>query len=191
MKHQNETFSEIVDKKFLEILFNGTNPEEVDANIYSFKMFDETYQTLRTSLFTFYRGYLNEILDTFILEAHQHGILEYLHNRVFRFSKINDQIDLKTRILTTFTLSAGFYVWLATVAFACIVFIGEHVNFYIKRRLNALKLLKVIPVAHSSKKLHTRRKTQEKKVRISKRMEKSKQERLMKRKRLNKLKLKD
>lgn len=134
-----EFFAEIVDKKYLENLFNGSNYDEVDKNIRTFKMFEEIYQTSTTSLFTHYRGYFNEILNKFILEAHQHGILVYLKRRAYRFGDINDQVESEPKVLSMFMLSAGFYVWLATVALACIVFIGELIIFYSKGQTTKIR----------------------------------------------------
>lgn len=152
-QNYNGTFAEIVDKNYLENLYNGSNYDEVEKDINNFKMFDETYQTLPISLFTHYRGYLSTILNKFILEAHQHGILIYLQRRVYRFGAVNDEVESDTKILTMFMLSAGFYVWLASVVLACIVFIAELIIIFIGRKNKPLtNLLDVKKIKQLKKK---------------------------------------
>lgn len=167
LKYHNDTFAEIVDEKFLDILFDGSNYDEIDKYVHSFKMFKETYQILSISLLSFCRGYLNGILDKFILEAHQHGILEYLQRRSNHFADISDEIESKTQVLTLYMLSAGFYVWLITVAITCIAFVGEQVSFVIVSRNEAKKLsklknlaLKSVNAKHKKQEMKRRRRNQ-------------------------------
>lgn len=138
IQFHNETFAELVNQNFLGALFNGTNFNEIEENLQSFKMLhEEPFQRSTMNFFTSSRGYLAEILEKFILEAQQHGILDYFHRRVYRFEKVKENIESETQVLSMYMLSAGFYVWLVTVALACFVFIGEHIFFFIKEKITA------------------------------------------------------
>lgn len=131
MLYGNGTFAEFVNRNHLRSIFDGKNFTEIQQNFRLYKMLDdETYLTTFTSFITFYRGYLNEVLEKFILEAHQHGIVDYWQRQVYRFGDVSNEVELK--VLTTYMLSAGFYIWLGSIAVACIVFIGEHVKFMIE-----------------------------------------------------------
>lgn len=96
-------------------------------------LYDEKFQTFSMSFQTFNRGFLHEILEKFILEAHQHGIMSCLHRQVYRFGRIEDQIESEPQVLSVFMLSAGFYIWLGTVLIACIVFIAENVKYCVEK----------------------------------------------------------
>lgn len=129
-----DVFAEIVDEELLNIMFfydkNGTHFKVIEDNIRKFKMLkEEPYQVLTISFLTFHRGYLNEILEKFILESHQHRILKYLHSQVYCFNNIKEQLRSEPLVLSIYMLSAGFYVWLGSVGIACIVFIGELVKY--------------------------------------------------------------
>jgi len=129
----NTIYAEIVDRELLESMFNGKNLERIQEDLRSFKMLkDETFMTSFTSLLTFHRGYLNEIFDKFIFEAHQHGIIDYCYRQVYRFKDVDKLVESSTKVLTMYMLSAGFYIWLGSVGIACIVFIYEHVKFTIE-----------------------------------------------------------
>lgn len=91
---------------------------------------DETFLTTFTIFLTYYRGYLNEVFEKFILEAHQHGIIEFCYRQVYHFPDVS--VEKFPIILTMQILSAGFYIWLGSIVIACIVFIGEHVIFMIE-----------------------------------------------------------
>lgn len=132
MKYENDTFAEIVDMHFLGHIFNGSNFNEIKENIRLFKMFDEPYKFITTSIETFHRGYLTEVLEKFILEAHQHGILEYLHRRVYKYGDIKEEIESSPQVLTMYMLSAGLCIWLGAVFVACLAFIGENIIFQIR-----------------------------------------------------------
>lgn len=75
-------------------------------------------------------------LEKFILEAHQHGIVEHFRRKWTPRSLEPDPSEPK--VLTMYMLSAGFILWLGSVAVACIVFIFEHiVRYNSKRRRDA------------------------------------------------------
>lgn len=117
-------------KDLLESIYNGANFKEIEKYLISFKMLkDEVFFTSFISFLTFQRGHLGEILEKFILEAHQHGIIDYCYRQVYNSIDIEKLVESETKVLTVYMLSAGFYIWLASVAIACFVFICEHVKF--------------------------------------------------------------
>lgn len=133
---ENGSFAELVDGKLLQSSFfyspNKSNFDEIRENHRLFKMLDqEVFQVLTISLLTLARGYLNEILEKFILESHQHGILEYLRHQTFRFEEMRFRFSSDPKVLTMYMLSAGFSLWLGSVFFAFIVFFGEVLTFQI------------------------------------------------------------
>lgn len=131
MESENGYFAEFVNQNYLRSIFNGTNFDFIQQNLRLYKMLsDETFITTFTSFITFYRGYLNQVLEKFILEAHQHGFVDYWRQRIYPFGDVSNEIEPK--ILTMYMLSAGFYIWLGSIGVACIVFIGEHIKFMIE-----------------------------------------------------------
>lgn len=123
-------FAELVEKDLLESIYNGKNFEEVEKDLVSFKMLkDEVFITSFTSFLTFQRAHLSAIFEKFILEAHQHGIIDYCYRQFYNSIDIEKLVKPKTKVLTFYMLSAGFYIWLASVGIACLVFICEHVKF--------------------------------------------------------------
>lgn len=128
-------YSELVDRNFLEALFNGTNLKDVNNYVQAYKMLkDETFITSFRSFLTFHRGYLNEVFERFILESHQHGIIDYWYRHFFRYDNIEKQIATEPKVLTMYMLSSGFYIWLGSIGIACFVFICEHVKYFIEER---------------------------------------------------------
>jgi len=142
------SFAELVDRRYLESIFNGTNLNEIEQNLQSFKMLkDETFITSFTSFLMFQRGYLNEVFEKFILEAHQHGIIEYCYQQAYRFANVEKLLKSEPKVLTMYMLSAGFYIWLGSICIACVVFVCEHLKFYIEVKYgNSFKTSKVIMV---------------------------------------------
>lgn len=138
-----EEKAEIVDKNYIHDKYNGTNIDHIENLTRDHKMLSEIFQSLTVKIETLARGYLSELLEKFILEAHQHGILVFLQRKVSLLYDFKYQLDSKTEILTIYMLSAGFSIWLGTVLIACIVFVGERIVFQIvgirillKSRLN-------------------------------------------------------
>lgn len=135
-EYENDSFAEIIDEKFLDVEYNGSNCQEIKDNIRLYKMLDddERFITFTTNIETFHRGYLSENFEKFILEAHQHGLLVHFFSKVYnRFGSIKEAAQTEPEVLTMHMLSAGFYVWLATVGIACVVFIGELIKRAIEK----------------------------------------------------------
>lgn len=83
------------------------------------------YVSFKTNI----RSMISENLNEFILLCHQHGICYYLQSKAFSYQPIVSPKD-EPQVLTLEKLSAGFYLWLASVCIALLVFICEHVYFY-------------------------------------------------------------
>lgn len=138
LEFDNDSFAEIVDINQLTTMFHfrpgGSNFGDVRRKFECFHwLYEEVFQTASISILTFSRGYLNEILDKFIMECHQHGIIQRFRRYTNRFEEFKLNFDRETQVLSLFMLSAGFYVWLITVAIACIVFIGECAKYQIEK----------------------------------------------------------
>jgi len=67
-------------------------------------------------------------VEEFILLCHQNGIIEHWTEMFYRDRSV--KIEEEPQVLTMKMLSAGFYVWLVSVAITCIVFVGEHIYFF-------------------------------------------------------------
>lgn len=80
-------------------------------------------------------SFIYEPLEKFILNCHQHGIMTHLIDKLIP-SQSKERKE-GPKVLTTFMLSAGFYIWLTSVLIAFIVFILEHVHFAIAKRMPA------------------------------------------------------
>lgn len=137
-------YANVVEKNEFCELFNGSNFDEVERNMKTFTVLDETYQTFTTKISTLARGFLGEILEKFILEAHEYGILESIERRAFLHAHFKHQFESKPKVLTMY-MSAGFYIWLGTVGTACIVFIAEHIKFAIELKIKDKNTLKKVP----------------------------------------------
>lgn len=80
-------------------------------------------------------SFIYEPLEKFILNCHQHGIMAHLVDKLI--PSLSEERKEGPKVLTTFMLSAGFYVWLTSVLIAIIVFILEHIHFAIAKRMPA------------------------------------------------------
>lgn len=138
-KYKSEKFAELIDENYLAAMLEyGKNTDEIDEIIRSFKMLDEEpFKETKLSFYTPSRGYMSEILEKFVLEAHQSGILVHYKRLAYKFEKIKEEVESDLQVLTMYMLSAGLYVWLFTVAVACLVFIGEHVVYYFGKKIEA------------------------------------------------------
>lgn len=98
---------------------------------------------------------LHEQLDIFIQQCYQHGFFVYLQSKYLPPLLSNRKEG--PRVLTMQMLSAGFTIWLAAVLCSIIVFIIEHIVYYISMRRYSLEIfvevideLEVIEVEENS-----------------------------------------
>lgn len=104
-----------------------------------FKVLKDDYRLYYYSWYV--EAHLFESFQKYILELHQHGIIQYLERKYVYIATTPD--EEKPKKLTLFMLSAGFYIWLITVFVALIAFIGEHlVRYFSKSRRDYRKNLR-------------------------------------------------
>lgn len=133
-KFRNQSLAYITMRMRLDLYF----PESVDENfritIHSIaKLLDDDYRTLYIGWkINTEKYFLFEPMEKFILESHQHGIIEYF---VRKYQP--QQIDLTEdprRVLTMDMLSAGWYLFLGGICVSSIAFLGEHIVRYFSKR---------------------------------------------------------
>jgi hypothetical protein len=113
------------DKKYLEFINNIMNTTKDHQEVFSII---NSYKNIAVSWLTLKNDFFVNSLDKFILECHQHGIGEHFRN-LFSSLYESKPSPKKPNVLTMQMLSAGFYIWLAVVGIACIVFVFEHIVF--------------------------------------------------------------
>lgn len=82
-------------------------------------------------------SYITEVLNTFILQCHQHGIFQHLYLKYIDPPIVQPKDPKK--VLTMYMLSAGFYLWLISISVACIVFVIEHIVRYFSRTRHLIR----------------------------------------------------
>lgn len=87
------------------------------------KIFENDYLWVGSSWLVQPNNFIGETLDKYILELHQHGIIEHYLDLV-SLPKV-PEFEKDPEKLTMFMLSAGFLVWITAVSIACIEFICE------------------------------------------------------------------
>jgi hypothetical protein len=138
IKYENESFAILENKdaifvgakkvvKFLDKRF-------AKQSSYVSKMFSviETSKTYTVSWLAKRSSFLIEGLNKFLLEAEQHGFTDYLYNLSREIAEPSEPSEPK--VLTMDILSAGFVVWIMSVSLACLVFISEHIVYFIRNK---------------------------------------------------------
>lgn len=69
---------------------------------------------------------VHKSLNKFLLESLQHGIVDHAKKEILHDRNVPAGGEAK--VLTIHILSAGFYVWLASIGIACVVFVLEHIH---------------------------------------------------------------
>lgn len=114
----------IIDRSFFQCFENShviTNKDLTGQT----RMTDDDFVSGLNSWFIFKNSVVHDSLNKFLLECHQHGIIVYLRQK---YKKIIIPEEEKPKILTIYMLSAGFYVWLASVGIAFVVFVIERIH---------------------------------------------------------------
>lgn len=134
IQHENGTFATPFLRLFGNELLDNKNSSNTWRwiNIHkAFKLLNEDYMVHFYSWFV--GAELFESFEKYLLECHQHGIINYIHDKYF--PKRIKWDEEGPQVLTMFMLSAGFYLWLGSVVVAILTFIGEHiVRYYSKSR---------------------------------------------------------
>lgn len=104
--------------------FFGSPYKEKKKGCSNFKMLDEDFVWTFSQYYLTRNSYLHEILENFILELYQHGFME---NMTESTQKLYFPEEEPT-VLTLEILSAGFFIWLGSVAVAILAFILELIS---------------------------------------------------------------
>lgn len=133
----------------VEIVHNLTSikfPNSSDT----FIIIEEPYFVKMIPAYVNHQSFIFEPLQEFILKYYQSGFAaklaneieygleryEYLDGNLKNVRKINSQ----PKVLTLHMLEAGFVLWIAIILVAFVVFIGEHLLSYIRKKLKILNL---------------------------------------------------
>lgn len=133
IQFKNDSFAMVIDRKVFD--------QTMAAKVKDFIAFNEVFRITDDNLgFRYWTWTVSSnsgiflSLEKFILESHQHGIIRSFESKYETMKrKFTPQDDPK--VLTMYTLSAGLYIWLGSVAIACITFVTEHVVFHIHRKI--------------------------------------------------------
>lgn len=105
------------------------------------RIFEDDYLWVGSSWLVHPYSIIGEALERYILELHQHGIIEHYLNLV-SVPKVPTFIKGPEK-LTMFMLSAGFLVWIITVLITCIEFICEVVLGQLMCKREKIKIIEV------------------------------------------------
>lgn len=106
-------------KQFIETLFRN-----------NMRLLSDDYDVHYDFFLVMFGSYIDQPLNEFILQCQQHGIIKYFEFVNIRPPNAAPKAGAPRKVLTTYILSAGLYLWLASVAVACVVFVLEHVVDY-------------------------------------------------------------
>lgn len=106
------------------------------------RVFEENYITFPISWTTHTFSMFYDSLEKFVLEAHQHGHLNYFVSK-YTLPPLPKPEDLGPQVLTMDMLSAGFIVWIFTVILAIISFVFEHIFYYFHNKRKLPKIIRV------------------------------------------------
>lgn len=133
MSFGNETFAYVV-FKIVQNIYHIVTPEDKtwEQAYTNFRILDDVYKWNFAHWFVRPFSFIYEPLEKFILESHQHGILDYLKKKYFPLTK-NLEVE-GPKVLTFEMLSAGFYLWMTCVLISIIIFVLELVTFHLAKR---------------------------------------------------------
>lgn len=133
--HSNQTFAMFV-PRIGPMLLQGTKNETKNLYESGMTLINENI-VMHSEVIMLKKGtYIKDVLNTFILQCQQHGFFEHLYLKHIHFQVVDEKDPNK--VLTMYMLSAGFYLWLMSIAIACIVFVIEHVVRYFSRTRNLI-----------------------------------------------------
>lgn len=112
------------------------------------RMIDENFYWQSSYWILQSNSFLYELLNNFILETHQHGFIKRFES-LNAYNKITIPKEKGPEILTIFMLSAGFYVWLATVLSAILTFIGELAVSHFITKISKIRILRITKTSKS------------------------------------------
>lgn len=119
----------IVNRAF-EKCFEMENPKLHENTYKIVRITDDDLVTGVNSWYILMYSVVHNSVNKFLLACHQNGIIVHFQNmRNYIFIEPGEVAteEKKAKVLSMHMLSAGFYVWLASIGFACIVFVFEHI----------------------------------------------------------------
>lgn len=137
MLEVNGTFSFFIPQR--DIMSHLSKNTTLESNFKDkYRKIDEIHQSLTARWFVNQGSFIFETLENFLHLNLQNGVVQHLQDRgstvkkahrerAVKIAKKWFETDREPKILTLFMLSAGFWVWLVSVAIACIVFFCEHI----------------------------------------------------------------
>lgn len=129
VKFKNGTFGLIIDR----YLFWSMDSKKASALLSSFKIIDDDFIQIPVTFYTHSATVIWQSLNKFILECHQHGFCQHIQSKSL-FLRRPKPLKTGPQILTMSKLSAGFFVWLASVLVALIIFLCEHLVSYVNTK---------------------------------------------------------
>lgn len=145
MIHENETFAYTIHKVVQNIYFiispNGSTWKKAYRN---FRMVDDIYRWKFAYWYVRPKSFIYEPLEKFILESHQHGILDHLRRKYFPQTKKIEPDGPK--VLTFSMLSAGFYLWFMCVIISIIIFFLEIIVHWMRKGVKNMNIVSDIRI---------------------------------------------
>lgn len=144
-EYANETYAIEANRDFFEIgghKIRKTFDSKLQEQVVFAEMYTKAFANIKgtrsfpLSWLLNRSNFLIDSINKFLMECEQHGFYQKFYNDRFHYvPSLSDENDPQK--LTLDILSAGFIVWIVTVAIACIVFIIEHlIAFLTRKRLN-------------------------------------------------------
>lgn len=102
--------------------------EQIEKNMITL---DDNYRWHTSAWIVYPFSHVYKMVEEFILNCHQNGLIEHWIDITF----VDKTLDIEEppKQLKMYMLSAGFYVWLSSVAFACSIFLGELIYYSYKK----------------------------------------------------------
>lgn len=136
-----QSYFMMTERKFQK-LFNSKYDENSAKNLArDFGIVEDDIEVSFAPWLTMIYSVVYDSISKFIHEAHQHGFIVHFERK---YATLEAKWEDETKVLNMFMLSAGFYVWLASVAIAITVFICEHIYYHLK--IKETKIGKIIMV---------------------------------------------
>jgi hypothetical protein len=138
IKYENESFAVLENRDAILIeakkVIKTSDKRYIKESLSVSKMFSviETSKSYTLSWLAKRTSFFIESLNKFLLEAEQHGFTDYFYNQNREVVEPSEPSEPK--VLTMDILSAGFTVWIVSVSIASLVFISEHIVYFMKNK---------------------------------------------------------
>lgn len=129
INHRNQTFAIFTGKIGNQVLYGAdrvVNTEFFDSDV---QLLEDTHHQEPQYVYFFPESCIYEPLHKFIMDLHEFGIMKKLETSLG--CEVSKKMHDPRKVLTFYMLSAGFYLWLSTVLIAFVVFVGEHIVYWL------------------------------------------------------------